>query len=123
MRVQLRTIEFSLAFLTRPVQIMSELATSSVSNQKLSFRIKRTQESSTMPALVSKRKLPPLGAQRRTKRNARFAQSPRYSHSNLYRAGSIAVDANGLRINPDLAAAPGNPSPPPSDPPPPPPRL
>ncbi len=43
-----------------------------------------------------------------TKRNARFAQSPRHRCGNLRGAWSVAMDAHGLRLNRHFRSVPRN---------------
>src|SRR5260370_17512247 len=49
---------------------------------------------------VSLRSIPVSGA--RTESNASLAQSPRHGRGNLWRAGSVAMNAKSLRVNGDL---------------------
>src|SRR5438876_8664875 len=68
---------------------------------------KRTLSSTlNLIMIVASRLSHPWGM--RTQRNARLAQRPRHSFGNLRRAGSIAVDAQGLRVDCNFAAVAGD---------------
>jgi len=45
-----------------------------------------------------------LGKGKRTNRNVRFAQRPRHRRGNRRRAGSVAMNAKGLRVYGNFAA-------------------